>query len=163
MPRRDAPISRQQQAFELLLDQQYAANTTPASVSTQGHRPSKKTHRKVSDKRVPGKLPGFVMRDSLPGACEPTQQSTAQVEQLYSMFGDSIGRSTIKEVLSSCQHSAEAAVDELLAMSEQKQSKETANPSSGKPAPSSGMLSLDLLSCAMRAAGQEQASRRMVK
>lgn len=147
MPRRDTPMSRQQQAFEMLLDQQYAEYPVPAGAAGQRHLRSKKSNRTVSDKRATGKVPGFVLRESLPGSSEPTLQSTAQIEQLYSMFGDSIDRTIIKDVFSQCQHSAEAAIDELLAMSERMQSESRAGPSSGEPAQSAGThgLSLDLL------------------
>lgn len=122
----------------MLLDPQYAANPLPANAAGKGDRRSKKTNRTVSDKRASGKVPGFVLRESLPMQQQPTQ-STAQVEQLYSMFGDSIDRSIIKHVLSQCHHSAEAAIDELLAVSEGIQSERTAGPSSGKPAQPSRM------------------------
>ena len=138
MPRRDAPISRQQQAFEMLLDQQYAAHPLPTSATGKRDRRSKKPNRAVSDKRESDKVPGFVLRESLPGQ-QPSQQSSAQIEQLYSMFSSSLERSTIEHVFLQCKHSVEAAIDELLALSERKQSEATASSSSGEPAQPSGM------------------------
>ena len=138
MPRRDAPISRQQQAFEMLLDQQYAAHPSPASATGKRDRRSKKPNRAVSDKRASDKVPGFVLRESLPGQ-QPSQQSSAQTEQLYSMFSSSLERSTIEHVFLECKHSVEDAIDELLAVSERKQAEATASSSSGEPAQPSGM------------------------
>lgn len=135
MPRRDAPISRQQQAFEMLLDQQYASH--PVSANKKGDRQSNKSNRTVSDKRGSGKVPGFALREPLPGQQAP-QQSSAQVEQLYSMFGSSLERSTIEHVFLQCKHSVDATIDELLALSEQKQSEATASSSSAQPAQPSG-------------------------
>ena len=125
MPRRGVQPSRQQQAFEMLLDQQYAADplSTSAGVSSsrgKGGRQLKKTNRVVTDKRVSERLPGFVLRDSLHSE-PPSQQPSARIEQLYSMFGALLDRSTIDQVLK-CQHSVEAAIDELLSMSEHKRS-----------------------------------------
>ena len=137
MPRRDAPISRQQQAFEMLLDQQYAAHPLPANADGKRDR-RKKLHRTVSDKRTSDRLPGFVLRDSLPSQ-QPSEQSSGQNEQLYSMFGHSLERSTIDYVFLQCKYSIEAAVDELLALSERKQSEASASSSSVEPAQPSGM------------------------
>ena len=129
MPRREMPISRQQQAFEMLLDQQYAANPLPASASGKGDRRAKKSNRTVSDKRASDKVPGFVLRDSEPGQ-QPSPQSSTQLEQLYSMFGNSLDRSTIKHVFLQCERSVEASIDELLTSSERKQSEAMAGSSS---------------------------------
>ena len=138
MPRRDAPISRQQHAFEMLLDQQYAAHPLPGSAHGKRDRRSKKPNRTVIEKRASDKMPGFVLRDSLPGQ-QPSKQPSTQIEQLHSMFGDSLERSTIEHVFLQCKHSVEAAIDELLALSERKQSEATASSSSAEPPKTSGM------------------------
>ena len=122
----------------MLLDQQYAAHPLPASANGKRDRRSKKSNRTVSEKRASDKVPGFVLRDSLPGQ-QPSQQSLAQIEQLYSMFGSSLERSTIEHVFLQCKQSVEAAIDELLALSERKQSDATANSSSEEPTQPSGM------------------------
>ena len=134
MPRRAVQPSRQQQAFEMLLDQQYAADplSTSAGVKAsrgKGGRQSKKPNRTVSDKRVSDRLPGFVLRESLPSE-PPSQQPSTQSEQLYTMFDALLDRSTIDQVLVQCRHSVEAAIDELLVMSEHKQSEAEVGPSS---------------------------------
>ena len=138
MPRRDGPISRQQQAFEMLLDQQYAAHPLPASANGKRERRSKNPNRAASEKRESDQVPGFAMRDSLPGQ-QASQQLSAHIEQLYSMFASSLERSTIEQVYLQCQYSVEAAIDELLSLSERKQSEATASSSSGEPAHPSGM------------------------
>lgn len=138
MPRRDAPISRQQQAFEMLLDQQYAPQPLPVSAKYKGDRQSKKSNRTVSDKRNSDKLPGFALREPLPGQ-QSSQQSSAQIEQLYSMFGSSLERDTIEHLFLQCKRSVEATIDELLALSEHKLSEATATSSSAQPAQPSGM------------------------
>ena len=121
MTRRGAQPSRQQQAFDMLLDQQYAAQNTNVSDTNndraKGQRRGKQASRAIVDKRGSDRVPAFALRDSLPADNSPSHPSPAQ-EQLNSMFGSVLDKSIINEVLLSCNSSVEAATDKLLALSE---------------------------------------------
>ena len=126
MPGRAAQLSRQQQAFETLLDQRYSTDPLPASAESgqsrgKGNRRSKKPIRTVSDKRDSDKIPGFVLRESA-FSQQTSQQPSTQLEQLYSMFGNVLDHTVIARALHECHHSVDAAIGELLARSEHIQS-----------------------------------------
>ena len=126
MPRRGAQPSRQQQAFESLLDQEYAAETVGANTSSnhrrvKGDKRGKQPNRTVVDKRGSDKISGFALRDSLRSEQSATCLSPAQ-EQLNSMFGGVLDESIISTALVECNNSLQAAVEMLLSLSEYKQS-----------------------------------------
>jgi len=138
MPQRGAQPSRQQQAFESLLDQEYAAAHTSSTGNNanrgraRGEKRGRQSKKALVDKRDSDRLPGFALRDSLHsdhGACLPSPA----LEQLHSMFGNVTDKSGIRAVLSECSNSIEAAIEVLLAMSERSQSQA---PSKSSPAQS---------------------------
>ncbi len=138
MPRRGAQPSRQQQAFDSLLDQEYAAAHISSTGNNanrgraRGEKRGRQSKQALVDKRDSDRLPGFALRDSLHsdnGACLPSPA----LEQLHSMFGNVTDKSGIRAVLSECSNSIEAAIEVLLAMSERSQSQA---PSKSSPAQS---------------------------
>ncbi len=138
MPRRGAQPSRQQQAFESLLDQEYAAAHISSTGNNanrgraRGEKRGRQSKQALADKRDSDRLPGFALRDSLHsdhGACLPSPA----LEQLHSMFGNVTDKSGISAVFSECSNSVEAAIEVLLAMSERNQSQA---PSKSSPAQS---------------------------
>ena len=116
MPKHGAPLSRQQQAFESLLDQECEACPTAGS-GNKGHgrgQPRRKqvTHS-IVDKRHSEALPGFALRESKPS--DFSTPSPAQ-EQLYSMFGSILDKQIIDAAVHECNNSVEPAVEMLLAL-----------------------------------------------
>ena len=127
MPRRGAQPSRQQQAFESLLDQEYAAQTVSANTGSNhrrvaGDKRGKQPNRTVVDKRGPDRLSGFALRDSLRSEQQSATYRSPAQEQLNSMFGGVLDESIISTVLVECNNSLQAAVDTLLSLSERNQS-----------------------------------------
>ncbi|KAA6425941.1 MAG: hypothetical protein FRX49_04316 [Trebouxia sp. A1-2] len=145
MPRRGAQPSRQQQAFESLLDQEYTAAHTSSTGNNanrgraRGEKRGRQSKRAVVDKRDSDRLPGFALRDSLHsehGTCLPSPA----LEQLYSMFGNAIDKNGISAVLSECSNSVEAAIEVLLAMSEGNQCQAPSKSSPAQSAKYEGVL-----------------------
>ena len=138
MPRRAAQPSRQQQAFESLLDQEYAAAHTSSTGNNanrgraRGERRGRQSKQALVDKRDSDRLPGFAWRDSLHSDHGAYLPSPA-LEQLHSMFGNVIDNRGISAVLSECSNSVEAAIEMLLAVSERNQPQA---PSKSSPAQS---------------------------
>ncbi len=138
MPRRGAQPSRQQQAFESLLDQEYATAHTSSTGNNanrgraRGEKRGRQSKQALVDKRDSDRLPGFALRDSL-HSDHAARLSSPALEQLHSMFGNITDKSGISAVLSECSNSIEAAIEVLLAMSERNQSQA---PSKSSPAQS---------------------------
>ena len=119
MPKR-GPASRQQQAFESLLDQDYAAYNSASEDRAPRQRQGGRNRQPIVDKRASGRTPGFALRESLPLSPRLCERQ----EQLNSMFGSIFDGSIISEVLAKCDNSVEAATDALLDLSERVRSQE---------------------------------------
>ncbi len=149
MPRRGAQPSRQQQAFESLLDQEYAAQTTSAGADTSRgrtkvERRGKQPNRTVVDKRDSGRTSGFALREDLPSDNSGSYPSSAQ-EQLYSMFGSVLDKDVIDAISVDCNNSVEAAIEKLLTLSERNQSQ--APSGSRQPAKPEGACRIAISAC----------------